>query len=150
MATSFCCARPDFWTSLQTFETRDLFAQFAVQLFQCGDVAKQFDQQSLKFWEAQPGKTEWRRHIPVENRPSRAGAREKSGAAHTFAPLTGGDVATRAHWQIGLAYAKSLSPKFHLWCNTVVRERSGRSCCLWLLRLKNDQATAAFAARQSR
>lgn len=26
-----------------------------------------------------------------------------------------------AHWQIGLAYAKYLSPEFHMWCNTVVR-----------------------------
>ena len=31
--------------------------------------------------------------------------------------------ATFAHWQIGLAYAKYLSPEFHMWCNTVVRER---------------------------
>jgi len=30
---------------------------------------------------------------------------------------------TEAHWQIGLAYAKYLSPEFHMWCNTVVRER---------------------------
>lgn len=30
---------------------------------------------------------------------------------------------TFAHWQIGLAYAKYLSPSFHMWCNTVVRER---------------------------
>lgn len=30
---------------------------------------------------------------------------------------------TYAHWQIGLAYAKYLSPEFHMWCNTVVRER---------------------------
>jgi hypothetical protein len=30
---------------------------------------------------------------------------------------------TRAHWQIGLAYAKYLSPEFRLQCNTVVRER---------------------------
>ncbi|KJS40357.1 MAG: hypothetical protein VR70_05805 [Rhodospirillaceae bacterium BRH_c57] len=30
---------------------------------------------------------------------------------------------TAAHWQIGLAYAKYLSPEFHMWCNTVVRER---------------------------
>lgn len=30
---------------------------------------------------------------------------------------------TMAHWQIGLAYAKYLSPEFHMWCNTVVRER---------------------------
>jgi hypothetical protein len=30
---------------------------------------------------------------------------------------------TWAHWQIALAYAKYLSPEFHMWCNTVVRER---------------------------
>ena len=29
--------------------------------------------------------------------------------------------ATWAHWQVGLAYAKWLSPPFHAWCNTVVR-----------------------------
>lgn len=29
--------------------------------------------------------------------------------------------ATLGHWQIGLAYAKYLSPAFHVWCNTVVR-----------------------------
>lgn len=28
---------------------------------------------------------------------------------------------TFAHWQIGLAYAKYLSPDFHMWCNDVVR-----------------------------
>lgn len=40
----------------------------------------------------------------------------------------GRDPQTRAHWQIGLAYAKYLSPEFHMWCNTVVRERmEGRS-----------------------
>ncbi|MDM7975197.1 MULTISPECIES: phage antirepressor KilAC domain-containing protein [Thalassospira] len=30
---------------------------------------------------------------------------------------------TAAHWQVGMAYAKYLSPEFHMWCNTVVRER---------------------------
>ena len=34
-----------------------------------------------------------------------------------------GGGATFAHWQIALAYAKYLSPEFHMWCNTVVRER---------------------------
>lgn len=29
---------------------------------------------------------------------------------------------TFAHWQIALAYAKYLSPEFHMWCNTVVRD----------------------------
>lgn len=31
--------------------------------------------------------------------------------------------ATFGHWQIALAYAKYLSPEFHMWCNQVVRER---------------------------
>ena len=30
---------------------------------------------------------------------------------------------TWAHWQVAMAYAKYLSPKFHAWCNSVVRER---------------------------
>lgn len=30
---------------------------------------------------------------------------------------------TMAHWQIGLAYAKYLSPEFHMWCNEVVRQK---------------------------
>ena len=36
---------------------------------------------------------------------------------------TGRGSATYAHWQIGLAYAKYLSPEFHMWCNEVVRDR---------------------------
>lgn len=35
----------------------------------------------------------------------------------------GNNGGTYAHWQIGLAYAKYLSPEFHMWCNQVVRER---------------------------
>ena len=31
--------------------------------------------------------------------------------------------ATMAHWQVGMGYAQYLSPDFHMWCNTVVRER---------------------------
>ena len=33
----------------------------------------------------------------------------------------GTDPHTKAHWQIGLAYAKYLEPAFHVWCNEVVR-----------------------------
>lgn len=35
----------------------------------------------------------------------------------------GNNGGTFAHWQIALAYAKYLSPEFHMWCNQVVRER---------------------------
>lgn len=33
----------------------------------------------------------------------------------------GNNGGTFGHWQIGLAYAKYLSPDFHMWCNSVVR-----------------------------
>lgn len=33
---------------------------------------------------------------------------------------------TWAHWQIAFAYAKYLSPEFHAWCNTVVRDHIER------------------------
>jgi hypothetical protein len=49
-----------------------------------------------------------------------------------FATQMGGrQPGTWAHWQIGLAYAKYLSHEFHMWCNTVVRERmEGKSVSL--------------------
>ncbi len=33
---------------------------------------------------------------------------------------------TWAHWQVAMAYAKYLSPEFHMWCNTVVRSHMER------------------------
>jgi KilA-N domain len=33
---------------------------------------------------------------------------------------------TFAHWQIAMAYAKYLSPEFHMWCNTIVRQHMER------------------------
>lgn len=36
--------------------------------------------------------------------------------------VRGTDAGTWAHWQIGMAYAKYLSPNFHVWCNQVVRD----------------------------
>lgn len=35
---------------------------------------------------------------------------------------------TFAHWQIALAYAKYLSPEFHMWCNSVVRSVMEGKC----------------------
>ena len=37
------------------------------------------------------------------------------------ATLRGRHGGTWAHWQLALAYARYLSPAFHLWCNTVFR-----------------------------
>jgi len=47
----------------------------------------------------------------------------KSGNDLFSATRGGKHPGTLAHWQIALAYAKYLSPEFHMWCNTVVRER---------------------------
>ena len=41
-------ARSDVWTTLQAFQTRDLFAQFGGNLLQRGDFTKQFQNQSFK------------------------------------------------------------------------------------------------------
>jgi KilA-N domain len=38
-----------------------------------------------------------------------------------FRSKEGRNGATWAHWQLALAYAKYLSPAFHVWCNTIVR-----------------------------
>jgi len=37
-------------------------------------------------------------------------------------PRAGEGGVTWAHWQLGMAYAKDLSPEFHAWCNDVVRK----------------------------
>lgn len=47
---------------------------------------------------------------------------ETTGLARSLTKTTEGrNGGTWAHWQIGMAYAKYLSPKFHVWCNSVVR-----------------------------
>jgi hypothetical protein len=44
----------------------------------------------------------------------------------------GPDASTWAHWQIGFAYAKYLSPEFHAWCNSVVRSHmEGRNVSVY-------------------
>ncbi len=43
------------------------------------------------------------------------------GKSHNNLIETRKRAGTFAHWQIGLAYAKYLSPEFHMWCNEVVR-----------------------------
>lgn len=45
------------------------------------------------------------------------------GNSHLLKGASGRGGSTFAHWQVALAYAKYLSPEFHMWCNTVVRER---------------------------
>jgi hypothetical protein len=46
-----------------------------------------------------------------------------TGKSHIIKTTRGRHGGTWAHWQIALAYAKYLSPEFHLWVNQVVKER---------------------------
>ncbi len=47
----------------------------------------------------------------------------KTGSQVVLTQNGGRSPGTWAHWQVGLAYAKYLSPEFHMWCNQVVRDR---------------------------
>ncbi len=72
---------------------------------------------------------------PSEKRPndwaSRAGQDFVEAVALTHNAATGGILRTTrgrygstfGHWQVALGYAQYLSPEFHMWCNTIVRER---------------------------
>ena len=72
--------------ALQAFQTGDLFALLADNLFQGSDFAQQFNQQSLKLCTAQPGKGGWRRHIP-QRIPGAESAQEKNAAMPVVVPL---------------------------------------------------------------
>lgn len=65
---------------------------------------------------------EWKRH---EGAPFVEAVAQtlNMGMTHIWRAERGAGGATFSHWQIALAYAKYLSPEFHMWCNTVVRER---------------------------
>lgn len=45
------------------------------------------------------------------------------GKSHNNLIETRKRAGTWAHWQVALAYAKYLSPEFHMWCNQVVRAK---------------------------
>ncbi len=72
-------------------------------------------QQAPAKWRGLPGTKAFVDHVEVTIGKS---------DSELFLAVNGGrSPGTWAHWQIGLAYAKYLSPEFHMWCNTVVRER---------------------------
>lgn len=66
---------------------------------------------------------DWLRDLGTKTFVEFVADRQKVLPEHLFQTSKGRTGATFAHWQIGLAYAKYLSPEFHMWCNTVVRER---------------------------
>lgn len=67
---------------------------------------------------------EWLRHDATKTFVSYLSDTFNVGNTHIelIQTLRGGaNPGTWAHWQIALAYAKYLSPAFHVWCNNVVR-----------------------------
>ena len=55
-----------------------------------------------------------------------AGDIKRAGPDGLVATTRGQRGETWAHWQLALAYARHLSPAFHAWCNTVVRNAMER------------------------
>lgn len=67
--------------------------------------------------------TEWLRSADAQRFTEFLAEAHNVGNSHLLQTKGGRNGATFAHWQIALAYAKYLSPEFHMWCNVVVRER---------------------------
>ncbi|WP_394077672.1 KilA-N domain-containing protein [Xanthobacter albus] len=69
----------------------------------------------------------------------------KSGNELFHVKRGGRKPATWAHWQLGIAYAKYLSPEFHMQCNVVIRERlEGKASTISMPNF-SDPAAAARA-----
>lgn len=66
---------------------------------------------------------EWQRSLEAQRFIEFVSESNNMGVAHVIRTTRGRNGCTEAHWQVGLAYAKAISPEFHAWCNTVVREK---------------------------
>lgn len=65
---------------------------------------------------------EWGRQVAAEEFSEYIATNTGVARNELFQVVRGGsNPATWAHWQVGMAYAKYLSPEFHAWCNEVVR-----------------------------
>jgi hypothetical protein len=64
-----------------------------------------------------------------------------------FSQRGGKNPGTWAHWQLALAYAKYLSPEFHMWANEVVKERMEEDVDP-VLGLSNNLARASIMAKR--
>ena len=81
-------------------------------------------------WKAVGGKaaqkpTFWFRQADTQNFLKTLGKKLKLTQSQLYTIKRGGG--TWAHWQIGLAYAKYLSPEFHIWCNEAINMFCGIS-----------------------
>lgn len=65
--------------------------------------------------------TQWHRHQMGQKFISFVAANLKCVESHVISIRRGRNGGTWGHWQVAMAYAKYLSPEFHVWCNAVVR-----------------------------
>jgi len=78
------------------------------------------------FWKASGGDetqrpAQWLRLPYAEAFIAELMAKENVGKSHIIHTTRGRFGGTFAHWQIALAYAKYLSPEFHILCNNIIR-----------------------------
>ncbi len=79
-------------------------------------------------WKAADGRNsqrpaEWLRQVETINFLESLEEKLNVGEAHILESTRGAYGGTWGHYQVALAYAKYLSPEFHIWCNEVVKER---------------------------
>lgn len=67
--------------------------------------------------------TFWWRTGPVQEFAALVSDNLKADLSQVYETRAGRGGGTFAHWQLAMAYAKFLSPQFHMWANTVIRER---------------------------
>lgn len=81
-------------------------------------------------WKAEDGKNsqrpaEWLRQVDtkkfLKSLGKKLGIPEKD-TVEAISGGAGGGGGTYGHYQVALAYAKYLSPEFHIWCNEVVKQ----------------------------
>ena len=66
--------------------------------------------------------THWLRSEAAHNFIAFVAQNERVAESQLVVVVRGDGGCTWAHWQVAMAYAKYLSPEFHAWCNSVVRE----------------------------
>lgn len=64
---------------------------------------------------------QWLRHTPAQDFIAELERSMKGVQKHLIQITRGRFGGTFAHWQIALAYAKYLSPEFHILCNNIIR-----------------------------
>jgi hypothetical protein len=90
---------------------------------------------------------QWVRLVDTEKFIESLEKKFKRGHGTLLKSIKGKYGGTYAHWQLALAYAKYLSPEFHMWANEVVKERMEEDVDP-VLGLSNNLARASIMAKR--